>query len=83
VPACPPASLPMLPACPPARPPVRGGRMIFSKNNDFLKNQEINQVNKIPTKHMNLRITALPKSFQIDMVYYPIGESLKKYIINC
>jgi hypothetical protein len=43
--------------------------------NEFLKNQEINQVNKKPTKHMNLKITALPKSFQIDMVYYPIGES--------
>ena len=45
--------------------------------NEFLKNQEINQVNKKPTKHMNLKITALPKSFQIDMVYYPIGENFK------
>ena len=26
--------------------------------NEFLKNQEINQVNKKPTKHTNLKITA-------------------------
>jgi hypothetical protein len=49
--------------------------------NEFLKNQEINQVNKKPTKHMNLKITALPKSFQIDMVYYPIGESFKNILL--
>jgi DNA-binding MltR family transcriptional regulator len=49
--------------------------------NEFLKNQEINQVNKKPTKHMNLKITALPKSFQIDMVYYPIGENFKNILL--
>ncbi len=43
--------------------------------------QEINQINKKPTKHMNLRITALPKTFQIDMVYYPIGESFKNILL--
>jgi hypothetical protein len=30
---------------------------------------------------MNLKITALPKSFQIDMVYYPIGESFKNILL--
>ncbi len=40
--------------------------------NEFLKNQEINQVNKEPAKHMKLKITASPKSFQVDMVCYPI-----------
>ena len=49
--------------------------------NEFMTNQEINQINKKPTKHMNLKITALPKSFQIDMVYYPIGESFKNILL--
>ena len=30
---------------------------------------------------MNIKITALPKSFQIDMVYYPIGESFKNILL--
>ena len=33
--------------------------------NEFLKNQEINQVNKKPTKHTNLKITAPPRTFPI------------------
>ena len=49
--------------------------------NEFMTNQEINQINKKPTKHMNLKITALPKSFQIDMVYYPIGENFKNILL--
>ena len=49
--------------------------------NEFLKNQEINQVNKKPTKHTNLKITASPKTFQIDIVYYPIGESFKNILL--
>jgi hypothetical protein len=49
--------------------------------NEFLKNQEINQVNKKPNKHSNLRITAPPKSFQIDIMYYPIGEGFKNVLL--
>jgi hypothetical protein len=49
--------------------------------NEFLKNQEINQVNKKPNKHSNLKITAAPRSFQIDMVYYPIGENFKNILL--
>jgi len=49
--------------------------------NEFLKNQEINQVNKKPTKHMNLKITALPKSFQIDIMFYPIGQGFKNVLL--
>ena len=47
--------------------------------NEFLKNQEINQVIKKPNKHMNLKITGPPKSFQIDIMYYPIAKALKMY----
>ena len=45
--------------------------------NEFLSNQELNQVNKKPTRHSNLKITAPPKSFQIDIMFYPVGESHK------
>ncbi len=44
---------------------------------EFLSNQEINQVNKKPNKHTNLHITALPRTFQSDIIFYPIGESHK------
>jgi hypothetical protein len=40
--------------------------------NEFMSNQAINQINKKPTKHMNLKITALPKKIQIDMVSIPL-----------
>jgi hypothetical protein len=49
--------------------------------NEFLKNQEINQINKKPTKHSNLKITALPKSFQIDIMFYPIGQGFKNVLL--
>jgi hypothetical protein len=29
---------------------------------------------------MNLKITAAPKSFQIDIMYYPIGEIFKNVL---
>ena len=47
--------------------------------NEFLKNQEINQVNKKQNKHTNLKITAPPRTYQIDIMYYPIGEILKMF----
>ena len=49
--------------------------------NEFLKNQEINQVNKKPTKHTNLKITAPPRTFQLDIMYYPIGTSFKNILL--
>ena len=49
--------------------------------NEFLSKQEINQINKKPTKHMNLKITALPKSFQIDIMFYPIGQGFKNVLL--
>jgi hypothetical protein len=49
--------------------------------NEFLKNQEINQINKKPTKHSNLKITALPRSFQIDIMFYPIGQGFKNVLL--
>ncbi len=49
--------------------------------NEFLKNQEINQINKKPTKHTNLKITAPPRTYQIDIMYYPVGESFKNVLL--
>ena len=49
--------------------------------NEFLKNQEINQVNKKPTKHTNLKITAPPRTFQLDIMYYPVGTSFKNILL--
>ena len=49
--------------------------------NEFLKNQEINQVNKKATKHTNLKITAPPRTYQLDIMYYPIGESFKNVLL--
>ena len=48
---------------------------------EFLSNQEINQVNKKPNKHTNLRITAPARTFQIDIIFYPIGESYKNILL--
>ena len=49
--------------------------------NEFLKNQEINQVNKKQNKHNNLRITAPPRTYQIDIMYYPVGENFKNVLL--
>ena len=49
--------------------------------NAFLSSQEINQINKKPNKHTNLRITAPPRTFQIDIMFYPIGESHKNILL--
>jgi hypothetical protein len=51
------------------------------EKNEFLKNQEINQINKKPTKYMNLKITAAPKSFQIDIMFYPIGKTFQNVLL--
>ena len=49
--------------------------------NEFLKNQEINQVNKKPTKHTNSKITAPPRTYQLDIMYYPVGTSFKNVLL--
>lgn len=49
--------------------------------NAFLSSQEINQVNKKPTKHTNLKITAPPRTYQIDIMYYPVGTSFKNILL--
>ena len=46
-----------------------------------MKNQEINQVNKKQNKHTNLKITAPPRTYQIDIMYYPIGEKFKNVLL--
>ena len=46
-----------------------------------MKNQEINQVNKKHNKHTNLKITAPPRTYQIDIMYYPVGESFKNVLL--
>ena len=48
---------------------------------EFLSNQEINQINKKPNKHMNLKITAPPRTFQIDIMLYPVGDSFKNILL--
>ena len=47
----------------------------------FLSNQEIDQINKKPNKHTNLKITSPPRTFQIDIMLYPIGESFKNILL--
>ena len=49
--------------------------------NEFLKNQEINQVNKKATKHTNLKITAPPRTYQLDIMYYLVGTSYKNILL--
>ena len=46
-----------------------------------MKNQEINQVNKKQNKHTNLKITAPPRTYQIDIMYYPVGENFKNVLL--
>ena len=46
-----------------------------------MKNQEINQVNKKPTKHTNSKITAPPRTYQLDIMYYPVGTSFKNVLL--
>ena len=45
--------------------------------NAFLSSQEINQINKKPNKHTNLKITAPPRTFQIDIMFTQLVNLLK------
>ena len=48
---------------------------------EFLQNQEINHINKKPSAHTNLKITAPPLTFQIDIMFYPIGDGHKNILL--
>jgi hypothetical protein len=47
----------------------------------WLKDQEVTQVNKKPLKSLNLKITAQPRTFQIDIMYLKIGTSQKAFLL--
>ena len=49
--------------------------------NAFLKDQEITQINKAPVKNLGLKITAKPRTFQIDVMYYRTGELFYYWLI--
>ena len=44
---------------------------------EFLKNQEINQITTDIIKTYYYKITALPRTFQIDVFWFRRGETLK------
>ena len=46
----------------------------------WLKSQEVVQVNT-KVKGVNLKITAKPRTFQIDIMFYKIGQSLKPFLL--
>ena len=47
---------------------------------NFLNSQEVVQVNT-KLKGINLKITAKPRTFQIDIMYYKIGQTLKPFLL--
>lgn len=47
---------------------------------NFLNSQEVVQVNT-KVKGINLKITAKPRTFQIDIMYYKIGQTLKPFLL--
>ncbi len=47
----------------------------------WLKDQEVTQVNKKVGKGLNLKITAKPRTFQIDIMFYKIGQSQKAFLL--
>ncbi len=46
----------------------------------WFKSQEVVQINTT-VKGVNLKITAIPRTFQIDVMFYKIGESLKLFLL--
>ena len=46
----------------------------------FLNSQEVVQINT-KLKGINLKITAKPRTFQIDIMYYKIGQTLKPFLL--
>jgi hypothetical protein len=47
----------------------------------WLNDQEVTQVNKKVGKGLNLKITAKPRTFQIDIMFYKIGTSQKAFLL--
>ncbi len=47
---------------------------------DGLKSQEVVQVNT-KVKGINLKITGKPRTIQIDIMFYNIGQSLKPFLL--
>ena len=47
-----------------------------------LQSQEVVQMNT-KVKGVNLKITAKPLTFQIDIMFYKLGQSLKTVLITC
>jgi hypothetical protein len=47
----------------------------------WLKDQEVVQINKRPMKALDLKITAPPQTFQIDIMYVKIGTSQKAFLL--
>ena len=47
----------------------------------WLKDQEVTQVNKKVGKGLNLKITAKPRTFQIDIMFFKIGQSQKAFLL--
>ena len=43
--------------------------------NEWLNNQSINQVNATVNKQYSYKITATPRSFQIDIMYFKRGDT--------
>jgi hypothetical protein len=53
-----------------------------TKENKWIFEKSRDKPNKKKTtKHMNLKITAAPKSFQIDIMFYPIGQTFKNVLL--
>ncbi len=46
----------------------------------WFKSQEVVQINTT-SKGVNLKITAKPRTFQIDIMFYKIGQSLKPFLL--
>jgi hypothetical protein len=46
----------------------------------WFKSQEVVQVNT-KVKGVNVKITANPRTFQIDIMFYKIGQSLKPFLL--
>jgi hypothetical protein len=46
----------------------------------WFKSQEVVQINTT-VKGVNLKITAKPRTFQIDVMFYKIGQSLKPFLL--
>jgi len=48
---------------------------------EFIKNQEINQITTDNKKTYNYKITAPPRTFQIDIFWFRRGETLKPILL--